>query len=62
MAHIEREIDLMREYRARLTANVVTGKLDVREAAARLPAVVESSDSIPDVLGSEEEIDETDGE
>ncbi len=32
-----REIDLLREYRNRLIADVVTGKLDVREAAARLP-------------------------
>lgn len=31
-----REIDLLREYRTRLVADVVTGKLDVREAAARL--------------------------
>ena len=30
------EIDLMTEYRTRLTADVVTGKLDVREAAAKL--------------------------
>lgn len=30
------EIDLMREYRTRLTADVVLGKLDVREGAARL--------------------------
>ena len=35
---IEREIDLLREYRTRLVADVVTGKLDVREAAAKLPA------------------------
>ena len=33
----EREIGLLREYRTRLTADVVTGKLDVREAAAKLP-------------------------
>jgi type I restriction enzyme S subunit len=33
----EREIDLLREYRSRLVADVVTGKLDVREAAAKLP-------------------------
>ena len=33
----EREITLMQEYRTRLTADIVTGKLDVREAAARLP-------------------------
>ncbi len=33
----QREIDLLREYRTRLIADVVTGKVDVREAAARLP-------------------------
>ena len=32
-----RGIDLLQEYRARLIADVVTGKLDVREAAAALP-------------------------
>jgi type I restriction enzyme S subunit len=32
----EREIALMQEYRTRLTADIVTGKLDVREAAAKL--------------------------
>jgi type I restriction enzyme S subunit len=37
----EREIALMQEYRTRLTADIVTGKLDVREAAAKLPAEVE---------------------
>ncbi len=34
----ERQIALLREYRTRLIADVVTGKLDVREAAADLPA------------------------
>ena len=34
----EREIELLREYRTTLTAEVVTGKLDVREAAKRLPS------------------------
>jgi type I restriction enzyme S subunit len=33
----KREIELLREYRIRLAADVVTGKLDVHEAAARLP-------------------------
>jgi len=33
----KREISLLREFRTRLIADVVTGKLDVREAAARLP-------------------------
>ena len=32
-----RQIELLREYRTRLIADVVTGKLDVREAAASLP-------------------------
>jgi type I restriction enzyme S subunit len=36
ITHLEREISLLREYRTRLTADVVTGKLDVRQAAARL--------------------------
>ncbi len=33
----EHEIGLIREYRTRLVADVVTGQLDVRETAARLP-------------------------
>ena len=32
-----RQIELLQEYRTRLIADVVTGKLDVREAAAQLP-------------------------
>ena len=36
-----REIALLGEYRTRLIADVVTGKFDVREAAARLPDEVE---------------------
>jgi type I restriction enzyme S subunit len=37
ITRLEREINLLREYRTRLVTDVVTGKLDVREAAARLP-------------------------
>jgi type I restriction enzyme, S subunit len=44
ISRLEREIDLLREYRTRLVADVVTGKLDVREAAARLP-----DEAVPDV-------------
>jgi len=33
----DHEIELLQEYRTTLTAEVVTGKLDVREAAKRLP-------------------------
>ena len=35
---LEREIELLREYRTRLVADVVTGKLDVRPAARQLSA------------------------
>jgi len=38
IAHVERGLTLIREYRTRLIADVVTGQLDVRAAAARLPA------------------------
>ena len=41
IARYEREITLLREYRTRLTADVVTGKLDVRAAAAQLPEELE---------------------
>jgi type I restriction enzyme S subunit len=53
-----REIALLREYRTRLIADVVTGKLDVREAAARLPDEAEEpeppdeADALPE--GDEE--------
>ena len=35
----QRQIDLLREYRTRLIADVVTGKLDVSDAATALPKV-----------------------
>jgi type I restriction enzyme S subunit len=37
IASNEQEIALLREYRTRLIADVVTGKLDVREMAKELP-------------------------
>ena len=37
LARAGQQIHLLREYRTRLIADVVTGKLDVREAAAKLP-------------------------
>lgn len=39
IARTSTEIELIGEYRTRLIADVVTGKLDVREAAASLPKV-----------------------
>ena len=50
-SRLEREIDLLREYRTRLVADVVTGKLDVREAAARLPDEVP-----PDTVGDDTDL------
>jgi type I restriction enzyme S subunit len=44
VSRLEREIELLREYRTRLLADVVTGKLDVREAAVGL-----SEEDAPDV-------------
>jgi type I restriction enzyme S subunit len=53
----EREIALLREYRTRLIADVVTGKLDVREAALLLPDEVEEAEAI-DEVGVEGDADE----
>ena len=63
ISRANREIDLLSEYRTRLTADVVTGKLDVREAAAALPEVDPlAADDEPDTLdaGSEPDLDELD--
>ena len=43
IAHHESEVTLLREYRTRLIADVVSGKLDVREVAAGLPEEIEPS-------------------
>ena len=53
-----REIVLLYEYRARLIADVVTGKLDVREASARLPDEVEELEPLDEadaLIDGEEE-------
>ncbi|CAK0771414.1 type I restriction enzyme, S subunit [uncultured Gammaproteobacteria bacterium] len=57
----EREIDLLNEYRTRLIADVVTGKLDVRAAAAGLPDETEES-GLPDdtEIDAEDDADPTD--
>jgi type I restriction enzyme S subunit len=53
----EREIELLREYRTRIIADVVTGKLDVRDAAARLPDGLPLATVEDDVdLGEEVEV------
>jgi hypothetical protein len=57
---LEREIELLREYRIRLVADVVTGKLDVREAAARLPEEVVNEEDV--VTAESDELDQEDEE
>lgn len=60
ITRLEHEITLLREYRTRLVADVVTGKLDVRAAAASLPdeapsdEATASPDPDDDVLDSDE--------
>lgn len=48
ISRLEREIALLREYRTRLVSDVVTGKLDVREAAGRLP-----DEALPEEVGED---------
>ena len=45
IARARRQVELVEEYRTRLIADVVTGKLDVRDAAAQLPE--EAEDDTP---------------
>jgi len=51
IAAARREIELLREYRERLIADVVTGKVDVREVSERLPEEPEE----PELLQEEAE-------
>jgi type I restriction enzyme S subunit len=56
-----REIALIHEFRTRLIADVVTGKLDVRGAAARLPEITEPEpiDDLTEGDDLDEAIDDT---
>jgi type I restriction enzyme S subunit len=46
VAHLEGEIELLREYRTRLIADLVTGRIDVRRAVDRLPAGIDVDTSV----------------
>ncbi len=48
ITRMRRQIELFQEYRTRLISDVVTGKLDVREAAANLPNDTHSMDDLAD--------------
>jgi type I restriction enzyme S subunit len=58
IAQNAREISLLREFRTRLIADVVTGKLDVREAAAHLPEETDEPEPLDDTDTSPEDIGE----
>ena len=58
--HAHREISLLREYRTRLIADVVTGKMDVREAAANLPEEIDEMEFLDNELAEDEETTEED--
>jgi type I restriction enzyme S subunit len=55
---IRREIELLREYRERIIADVITGKVDVLEIAAQLPE--EPEEDIETTMDEEEAKGETD--
>ena len=62
-SRLEREIELLREYRTRLVSDVVTGKLDVRAAAAKLPEETNALELLDDadVQAEGEENEEREG-
>jgi type I restriction enzyme S subunit len=64
IARLEGEIALLHEYQTRLVLDVVTGKLDVREAAANLPDEAEEPEppAEEDFLSDESDGDEAVGE
>ncbi len=64
ISHAKQEISLLNEYRTRLIADVVTGKLDAREAAARLPDEQLGSELLDEenVLGIDDEFEGTDAD
>jgi len=69
IAAARREIELLREYRERLIADVVTGKVDVREVAVQLPyeppeeeAGTEEEEPVADELATVDSQEEANGE
>ena len=58
MDRARRQIELLEEYRTRLIADVVTGKLDVREAAAELPNEADDLEAMAEDRLSADGVDE----
>lgn len=59
-ANIDKQIDALKEYRSRMFSDVVTGKIDVREAAAQLPEELEKlvEPEVEEAAAEEEELQE----
>lgn len=55
VSRVNAEITFLREYRTRLICDVVTGQLDVRAAAASLPADTEPAEPLDDAEPDDEE-------
>jgi len=60
IAGANRKVDLLNEYRTRLTADVVTGKLDVRAESAALPEIdpLADDEELDDVIDRDTDFDE----
>jgi type I restriction enzyme S subunit len=58
IAAARREIELLREYRERLIADVVTGKVDVREVSAQLPEELQHESELTEIEAPEGNDDE----
>ena len=59
ISRAEHEIELIREYRTRLIADVVTGKVDVRTAAQQLPATEIAETETPSEIEDDELAEES---
>lgn len=55
--HTETQLNLLQEYRTRLIADVVTGKLDVQEASTQLPISDDESDPLDGAVDDDEASD-----
>ena len=63
----ESEVEFLRQYQTRLTANVVTGQIDVREAAVHLadaPATLEDDELLAEEVAESDvaELDDAEAE
>jgi len=56
VAHMRREIELLTEFKTRLTSDVVTGQVDVRAVAATLPDLTEAEAAETDDEPEEDEV------